>query len=300
MYYNSFGKFDRIATEDANTPIAKPAELHEDITNSSSSPTDSEAKQYNTKDRQEDMGIIEQIVRALFDMINKMFQRYGAMIDALGTTAEKSFIDEYTKKKRNYKPSVPMKVTTYRCNTEPAERALLNMRAFVEASIKIMNSSVYGSKLDSNSVLEMDDATFVKTVLKKVNAPDKCKTFEEYLTYLRSVCKGEKQVVNITDDDLPGYEKIALLRGDALKVKLRTDRSNCNDLITKVRNNLKLVSSSKSIQNKEIINRAKKYSRRMEKIASYYNNFLDAYMSIKINKINVARAVLSSVYEIKK
>lgn len=300
MYYNSFGKFNEIATEDADTPIAKPAELNDDITKSSSAPDNSEAKQYNTKDRREDMGIIEQIIRALFDMINKMFQKYGAMIDALGSPSEKSFISEYTKKKRNYKPSVPMKVPTYRCNTEPAERALLNMRSFVESTIKMMNSSVYGSKLDDNSVLEMDEQAFVRTILKKLNSPENCKTFEEYLTYLRKLCKGEKQVVNITEGDLPGYEKIALLRGDALKVKLRTDRSNYNDLITKVRNNLKLVSTSKSIQNKEIINRAKKYSRRMEKIAIYYNNFLDAYMSIKINKINVARAVLSSVYEIKK
>lgn len=300
MYYSSFNKFHEVAIEENNEPKVKPAEIDGDLTKSSSAEGNSEAKPDSTKDRQESMGIIEKIIRTIIDLISKMFQRYGGIIDALNSSSDGSFIKNYTEKKKNYKPNVPIKVPTYRCDDAPAERALNNMRSFVREATNLLNSTAYGAKHDDNSILEVEDEEFVKRVLKKLNAPERCKTFQEYLNYLKEVCKGQKAYIVINESDLAGYEKVALLRGDALKMKIRTDLANANEITTKVRNNLKLVSSSKSDNlSKETRKRAEKYSRRMHKIATYYNDFLNTYMHIKINKINVARAILNTVYGIK-
>ena len=143
----------------------------------------------------------------------------------------------------------------------------------------------------------MSKEDFNKAFLKYMNAPDRFTVPSQYFEYLKEVCKGEKGIITITEDQLNGYENIACLRSDALKSKLRADESKMNKLVNQCRANFRLVSNAAG-NSAEIADRAIKYSKRLNDVLKLYIDYMKLYNEVKLNKINTARSVLRAVYKI--
>lgn len=298
MLYNPY---ETIATEEAATtdmtkPLVKPAEVDEPKDQASSSPTNSEAKP-SYEEAKENKSTLAETLHSLIDMISKLFTNLGGRISALYVRNDDSFLTKYAQAKKNYKPDVPFRKETTRCDTRPADAALALMRTFVQKAINECNQHTFGSKLDDNSIFELKKEEFYKTLLEHMKAPKNITNPTQYFNYLKEVCKGQKGIITITADQLSGYEKVACLKADALLTKIKSDEVLMHKGIAECRTKFRLVSNSNSAS-KEAVDRAIKYTKRLEEILKIYRNFLMTYNEIKVNKINTARSILNAVYKI--
>ena len=303
MLYRDIKSFDSIALEETLTEsLTKDGKEKEPTwddgdTRASSAPTESEARKAS-EDIDEKKGLITGLIEIVSDLFGKLFSNFNGQIDALLSKDDSSFITKYNEAKRKYKPNVPIQKVTWRCDTAPADAALSRMRSFVNKATAEADVKTYGAKLDKDSIMEVGKDELTKRFLEAMQAPNNCKSINDYFNYLETVCKGSKANITINEDQLMGYENVALLRADALTAKMKQDQINKEKIINQIRTNYRLVSNSKNLNN-EIRGRAKKYSDRLKEISELYVRFLRLYIKIKVNKINTARSILTTVYDIK-
>jgi len=300
MLYSSFNRFNNKSTaleadmtKPITTPISKPAEVDQDSDKGKSTLTQEEVVKSREKIN-EMSDVLSEAISKLVEFFASLFNGIDAKLDLL-FASDNDFLKRIEEGKKS-KPNFPVTVPTYKCNTKPADIALARFRLLVDNTNRIVSGNAFGSRLPEDSLLEMTHEELIKTILKKLGAPEFCKTMDDFYKYLHKVCKGNQVAIPIYEGDVKSYEDIAAGRKDAIHVKISTDKAKNRDTMAKINANFKLVSTNTNLS-KEIRNRAKKYTDRMILIQNMYGRMIDEYVKIKINKINVARGVLLSVYE---
>lgn len=276
-------------TQAASNNTQKVADPDKDITNP-------EAKQSSAEKSRSIINEIMDLIANLLRGFTTLFDEVGVKVSFLLET-DKGFISEYKRAKESYVPNKSVTLIVHKYDNKTAEATRNLFHKVVSDLDNTFTRSAYGEKLDDSCIIEGSEAEFEQKLLKALKAPDKCKNMNDYFKLMEAqlMSMNEKYQVTVTPKDVSSLEPVALLKTEALKVKIKYDKSYVYTSSNKISNNLKLVMRNTNLSD-TIRNRAEKYLRRTIKVHEYFKRYLDLYYKVKISMINNARACLKKLY----